>query len=364
MLSSEIDTGVVSLRDDFSALDMNLWNPIVPRILNVFGPRKLGFNPGMLEAILCEKPDIVHCHAIWAYQARACWLWHNRNRAPYMVSPHGMLDPVDLAKSPLKKRFVSYLFQDAHLDNAACMHALCAAEAHAIRKYGLKGNICIIPNGVNLPEEVNRKRFPERKSILYLGRITPKKGLVNLIRGWAVLKSDNLDLIKEWRLEIAGWDQYGHEAQLKELVKTLGCEDSVHFLGAVHGQRKEDVYKASTAFVLPSTSEGLPLVVLEAWAYSLPVLMTPQCNIPEGFSKDAAIRIESDQKQIACGITKLIEMSTAERVDMGARGRRMVENGYSWPMVAKNMKSVYDWMLGGGEKPACILAEAGSICSY
>ena len=96
------------------------------------------------------------------------------------------------------------------------------------------------------------------------------------------------------------------------------------------------------------------MVVLEAWSYGLPVLMTPQCNIPDGFEKGAAIPVETNSKDIARGLCKLIEMGEADRLEMGQRGMKIVQDEFSWSTIAPRMHQVYEWLLGGGTPPDCV----------
>ena len=96
--------------------------------------------------------------------------------------------------------------------------------------------------------------------------------------------------------------------------------------------------------------------VLEAWAYGLAVLMTPECNLPEGFAADAALRIETTVGSIAQGLDVLFSMSDADLDAMGARGRSLVEERFTWKKVAAQMAGVYEWMLGGGTPPECVTA--------
>jgi glycosyltransferase involved in cell wall biosynthesis len=114
-------------------------------------------------------------------------------------------------------------------------------------------------------------------------------------------------------------------------------------------------YKRASAFILPSFSEGLPMAVLAAWAYGKPVLMTPHCNLPEGFAAQAALEIDSDPDSIAEGITRIVEMPGEELAAMGHRGRRLAEEKFTWPKVAADMKAVYDWVLGNRPKPECVV---------
>ena len=277
--------------------------------------------------------------------------------------------------------------------DAACLHALCQAEADAIRAYGLRQRIEVVPNGVELPEELTTEDTEStegRRRLLFLGRIHPKKGLVGALRAWADIqnsKSKNQNS-KEWQFVIAGWDQGGHEAELRALCGELGlriaecglAEDlklnsyklkterdldiqgglrpdngssrrlplpdvDVVFFGSAFGEEKEALLRSADAFILPSFSEGLPMSVLEAWAYVLPVVMTPECNLPEGFASGAALEIRSGEGSFQGGMRTLIEMTNHERAAMGMRGRRLVEDRFTWPKVAAQMKSLYEELL-------------------
>jgi glycosyltransferase involved in cell wall biosynthesis len=186
--------------------------------------------------------------------------------------------------------------------------------------------------------------------LLYLGRLHPKKNLANLIRAWnGTFNSQGAS--DSWVLAIAGWDEGGYENALKRIVAV----PSVVFLGPRFGVGKIDCYRACDAFILPSLSEGLPITVLEAWAYAKPVLMTPECNLSEGFSADAALRIGTNPEEIAAGLKEMIEMSDDDRRAMGNHGRKLVETKFSWPRIGEQMRSVYEWMLSGGPLPDVIL---------
>ena len=184
--------------------------------------------------------------------------------------------------------------------------------------------------------------------LLYLGRIHPKKGLESLVKGWS---ASHMAKARNWRLVIVGSDGGRYEAQLKRLITHLGQGDRVDFLPPMFAELRDVAFTASDAFVLPSFSEGLPMAPLEAWASGLPVVMTPECNVPEGFAAGAAIRVDPNPESIADGLNRLDSMSDCERSAMGARGRRLVEEKFTWPKVAAQMREVYDWVLGRAAKP-------------
>jgi glycosyltransferase involved in cell wall biosynthesis len=339
-----------------------------------------------------RKDSIVHNHGLWMYPGVVARKAAVAAGAPLVISAHGMLDAWALRHSALKKRVAGWLFENRNLRQAACLHALCEAEAKSYRDYGLRNPICIIPNGIDVPEigkhppaqssgatwkaEIRNQPWagyvePGRKVLLYLGRIHPKKGLPNLIRAWSkIQKAENgKQKAEEWVLAIAGWDQGGHEDELKRLchelqvsftdIRTPNSElrtpNSILFLGPQFGEAKTACYRNCDAFILPSFSEGLPMVILEAWAYGKPVLMTPQCNLPEGFAADAAIRIEPNAESLAQGLHTLFQSSISDLQSTGARGRALVAGRFAWPKIATEMKSVYEWVLGGGAKPECVV---------
>src|SRR4051812_15779821 len=294
-------TSVFGISDEKSAVDVAQWRPLS---VQTFQPqwRAWGYSKELLPALYHTDLDVLSTHGLWKYCSLASHRWHRRTRRPYVVHPHGMLEPWALQNSRSKKRIAALLYEDRHLRGAACLRALCEPEAQSIRAYGLRNPICVIPNGVDLPEKHRNSRFSARDSeliritegkkvLLYLGRLHPKKNVANLIRAWKRTGDSDSSILKDWVLAIAGWDQNGYEGELRKLSSDCGLTSNVRFLGPLFGPEKDAVYRACDAFVLPSLSEGLPMTVLEAWAYARPVLMTPDCNLPEGLAAEAAIEI-------------------------------------------------------------------------
>jgi poly(glycerol-phosphate) alpha-glucosyltransferase len=264
-----------------------------------------------------------------------------------------MLDPWALNNSRWKKRISAALYEDRHLRGAVCLHALNEAEAESMRAYGLKNPICVIPNGVELPEAEGAGCPQEKRTLLYLGRLHPKKGLPLLIEAWS--RVETKARAAGWHLQIAGWDQNGHRASLEALAARLNVGSDVSFVGPQFGEAKADCFRDATAFVLPSLSEGLPMSILEAWSRRLPVLMTANCNLPEGTKADAVIPMEANAESIASALNRLFSMSCLELKEMGLRGRNLVEQHFQWPRVAEKMTQVYDWILNRGSQPSCIV---------
>ncbi|MBT8038322.1 MAG: glycosyltransferase [Verrucomicrobiae bacterium] len=336
---------------------------------------------GMDEALGESGAELVHLHGLWTGASLSVL----KCGKPQIISPHGMLDAWALANSAWKKRIAGWWFENRNLRGAACLHALCESEAESMRTYGLGNPIAVIPNGVEIPEgetaEHRQKTTdPDKKRLLFLGRVHPKKGLANALRAWASqLKSNNQNpSFDEWQFVIAGWDQGGHEAELKKLATELGIcwadvrdrraepahfnfklpEFELLFTGPAFGKEKDELLQQANAFILPSFSEGLPMSVLEAWSYRLPVLMTDHCNLPEGFDAGAAIRIGTDVESISEGMGLLFSLPTTENessttslISLGSNGRALVERQFTWPKVAAQMKELYQWITGNGDRP-------------
>ena len=96
--------------------------------------------------------DVLSVHGLWKYCSVGSQRWHRRTGRPYVVHPHGMLEPWALRNAMWKKRVAALLYENQHLHGAACLRALSEAEAESIRSYGLRNPICVIPNGVDLPD--------------------------------------------------------------------------------------------------------------------------------------------------------------------------------------------------------------------
>jgi poly(glycerol-phosphate) alpha-glucosyltransferase len=343
---------VFSARDAYSSSDAALWNNIKTRTFKVRGPRTFGYAPGLAAALETSDAEILHVHGIWMYPSVVALRWSN-GRRPYVVSLHGLLRPWALRNSRWKKQIAAMLYENLHLRRAACLHALNVAEAEAFREYGLKNPICIIPNGTNLRHDAIRPELRQGRSILYLGRFHPSKGLRNLMEAWrAVCKEAEA---AGWRLTLAGWDQNHHRAELEQLADQLQIRSSVTFLGPQFDADKDHCLAAASAFILPSLSEGLPISILEAWSWQIPVLMTYQCNLPEGAKAGAAIMMDPEADSIAAALRCLFSMTDADRDAMGMNGRSLVEKRFQWQRVGETMTQVYDWILGRGPRPDCVM---------
>ncbi|MGE3993699.1 glycosyltransferase [Pseudorhodoplanes sp.] len=343
------------LRDRFTDEDISEWSTLDTTTYCTLGPTKLGYAPQLGRALMAGNHDLLHQHGLWLAISRQVSAWRHCTNLPVVITPHGMLDSWAISNSRWKKRIAGLIYEDANLKGANCLHALNESELISIRKLGLSNPVAIIPNGVGLPkldEIPERPSFfyaGDRKTLLFLGRIHPKKGLRELIEAWALFKADAPKLASEWRLMLAGWDDGGHRAILEEMVARQGLSNDVVFPGPQHGDAKAGVFAHADAFILPSYSEGLPVAVLEAWSYGLPVFMTKACNLPEGFEAEAAVEITTipeDIKRIL--VAHLDDSALSAR---GQMGRSLVAQKFSWMRIARMQDELYKWLVRGGSMP-------------
>jgi glycosyltransferase involved in cell wall biosynthesis len=346
--------GPVSPSDDLSP-----WRPLPIHTAPISGPRSFAYAPALDKTIAGHDPALLHLHGLWMHPSVAALAFTRRTRKPHLISPHGMLDPWALRNSAFKKTIATLFFERRNINTAACLHALNDAEARAIRACGFNGPIATIPNGIHLPDAANppplppwSRNDPTLKTLLYLGRLHPKKGLPGLLAAWSRLDPA---LRIGWRLVIAGWDQHAHQRDLQRIAAGLHIEGSVHFPGPLFGQDKLSALHHSHAFILPSLSEGQPMAILEAWSHAKPVLMTPQCNLPEGFAANAAISIDPDDQSILQGLTQLITIDETARHQIGANGYTLVKNNFSWPKIAAQMSALYRWLADRAPQPTSVI---------
>jgi poly(glycerol-phosphate) alpha-glucosyltransferase len=348
---------VFGLRDAATEQDWQSWLPLVPTAYHPLIAR-IGLAPGLSGDLLKGDHDVIHQHCLWLYPSIAVARWRRATGKPVVISTQGMLEPWAVANSALKKRVAAFLFERSNLDHAACIHCS-ASEVDGVRAFGLKNPIAVIANGVDIPVDTRRLPRPgwmsdePRHTLLFLGRIHPKKGVQELLQAWARVKRETPEIARAWLLAIAGWDDGGHVAEVRALAAKLGLEaGDVVFPGSLLGDEKTAALSHSNAFVLPSHSEGFPMTVLEAWAQGLPVFMTRECNIPEGFASGAAVEITTDPDGLARELSR--SLSCSDLPGIGETGRELVKSRFTWVSIVAELRAVYEWLKHGGERPSCV----------
>ena len=352
---------VFGLQDSYTDQDAPGWGDVKVRTFQPRGPAAFGYAPGMLQDLRRFAPDLVHLQGLWMYPSVAALQWSCAAKGPSVISVHGMLDPWALRNSRWKKVLARVLYEDRNLRNAACLQAGSVSEYEAIRSAGFINPVAMVSNGVHLYEGAREQHPPPAweatirpgaKVLLFLGRMHPKKGLDLLLDAWKEATGGG---DTGWALVIAGVGAESYEQQLRERSVALGIASSVHFVGPQYHDEKIASYCRADAMILPSYSEGIPMVVLDAWAHGLPVLMTQACNLSIGFDRGAAMRVETKVGSVSEGLRALFAMSDGQRGALGSHGQALAREEFSWDVITGRMVSVYEWALGGGERPACVI---------
>ncbi len=290
--------------------------------------------------------DIVHTNAIFSYPVLAAhWACQFRN-IPYIVTPHGMMEPWALAYKAWKKKLYFNLLEKPALKKASCMQMLASTEAEGIESLALKTPLVIVPNGIHredftsLPSsEIFYREFPEtrnKKLIIFLGRIDPKKGLNLLAPAFAQAYAK----FPETHLIVAGPDNTGFLSTAESYFMEAGCRNAVTFTGMLTGTLKYASLAASHIYVAPSYSEGFSMSVLEGMAAGLPCVITTGCNFPEAGMANAASIVDIDADQIADALMEFLQDSIQAKAT-GDRARQFILENYTWDNIAAKMISVY-----------------------
>lgn len=343
-----VKPSVLVFRDEHTDEDINAYEPLPVTLYNIIGPPGVAFTLDLYNKIKTALPDIIHVQGIYLFSSFVNLRYSKKRGIPYIISPRGMLDPWILNNNSLKKKIGFFLYEAKHISNAACLHALCMPEYKAIRQYGAKNPIAILPNGVYLPKEQDAETLiaPEwkedgRKVLLFLSRLHPKKGIENLMKAW----SNSGPEAKNWKIVIAGESngpEYANE--LNALRKELNLEEDVFFIGPQFHKEKDTAFRFADAFILPSYSEGMPMAILEAWSYGLPVLMTEACNIEEGFAAGAALKIDTTPESIAGVLKEFFALPEEKRLEIGKNGYQLVKDRYTWESIAVQVTELYEWV--------------------
>ena len=307
------------------------------------------------DVVLRVKPQIVHLHGLWNMGLHRCAVICRRWHIPYVIAPRGMLEPWSLQQKWLKKRIARWLYQDRDLKCAAALHATAESEAEQFRKLGFKNLIIVSPNGVNVPKNFSRVEHVDRveRRVLFVSRMHPKKGVMELVEAWRQVVSGGVGEWRRWNVElvytVSGELEKEYEAKVKARVRELGLEDRFIFTGALNDDEKWDAYARADLFVLPTYSENFGIVVAEALWAGVPVITTKGTPWEELEDRKCGKWIDLPEEgsnpsgwpTLVSALESMMLMSDDERREMGERGRRLVEEKYTWDAVVKKMVAGY-----------------------
>ena len=295
--------------------------------------------------------DIVDLQGIWylavADVARVC----RDANLPYVITPHGNMTCWDWAKRPLVKRIYFSLVYRKCWNSAAAVRLLSMGEMEN-SMIQPQTQAAVIPNAVDMPGKVSSDRVANLKArlkippttpvVLFLGRITPQKGVLELIQAFDIVRKRCPEAV----LAIAGWLDGSYGEAVRQCAANGGSHENIHFLGPVEGEMKHDLLASASVFVTLSRSEGLPIAVLEALGYGIPCVLTKNSNVPEVSEYAAGVIAELDTAKAADAIAGIL-LDEERRVAMGENARRLAVERFSWNAVLPQLTALYEQIVHG-----------------
>ncbi|SRR6266568_4464665 len=300
-----------------------------------------------------KRFDAVVMHGIWNYSSFGAWRGLRKQSTPYYMFVHGMMDPWFRDQYPLKhiaKLFYWWMGEGRVLRDASAVLFTCEEEKVRSRRifYGHSYKERVVRYGTAGPTgDAGRERsafleaYPAlqgKQFLLFLSRIHPKKGCDLLIRAFA----NNPDQFAPGlQLAMAGPDQVGWVAELKDLANKLGVADRVHWLGMLKGELKWGALRSADALILPSHQENFGIAVAEAMACSTPVLISDKVNIWREVEATKGGFVQPDTQEGTQNlIRRFCALSASERLQMGNAARSGFLNYFESEAAAHDFAQV------------------------
>lgn len=287
--------------------------------------------------------DIVHIHGVWSPILHRVVAWAVKNDLPIVWSPHGMLAPWAMRHKWWKKWLPWHLYQKSDLKLAKMLHATSQREEMWIRDLGFTQPIMIAPLGTMLQDLKPQEAKPE-KVLLFVGRIYPVKALDRLIQAFAMVP---FELRKEWQLRIVGPDQAGHKECLEAIVKSMELGGGVVFAGPKFGDELNAEYDTCDCLALVSHTENFGATIVDAMAHGKPVITSENTPWQEVVERRCGWWVSNEPASLSAVLGQLMSLSDEDRQKMGARGRALVEEKFTWNAVVKAMVKGYEEIVKG-----------------
>lgn len=307
-----------------------------------------------------QEYDLLHVHGMFNYVSTAAMRLARKQRIPYLNRPHGMLCEWSLRHSAVRKKAYLALAERANLNGSLALTCTAEQEVMEAAPVHLRAPFTVLPCGLSMPARLPeatrrlRERFslpPDQPIVLFLSRLHPKKGLDLLLSALECMAEMGFTFI------MAGSGEADYEAKLRERVQQGPLKDRVLFPGFVEGAEKDLLLQGADVFALTSYSESFAIAALEALAVGLPVLLSREIPLSPLVEKHGLGRVTS--LQVAEIASALRDMLRAPRDPMQAeRARILVENNFSWDVLARRSIEIYEAALSGKPLPSW---ELGSV---
>jgi glycosyltransferase involved in cell wall biosynthesis len=308
------------------------------------------FSPSLFRELLksVAQYNLVHITAVWNFPVLAASLACRFKGVPYVISPRGTIYPETIAlKSTLFKKVYYRLFARSCLNHARAIHYTAADEHQKVSQYlKLKPEAWVIPNGIEIREFKKiapsalagyRPLAAHKPYLLFMGRISRKKGLDILVKAFRILAAQ----FPQLQLVIAGPDEEGYLAEVIQMVEKEALMDRVVFTGMLKGEEKLLAYQQAKVFVLSSYSENFGMSVVEAMACGTPVVISDQVGIHGDIGRhQAGVVTQTNAESVAAGVRSLLE-NPRLCDEMALAGQKFVESHYEISAVARMFINSY-----------------------
>jgi len=290
------------------------------------------------------RADVVHLHGHWHLLNNAAVAAAIPRNVPVVMTPNGTLLPHE-RKEGIKQAW-DLLLGRRVLDAVTRWIAVSRAEVTQFRTAGIEAEgIDLVHNGLDLAEFEDlpergafrsARGLGDRPLVLYLGKLTPRKGVDHLVEAVARLRNQDAVLV------VAGNDM-GVRGPLERRVEALGLQSRVKFLGLVTGPERLGALADADVLVYPSTREIFGLVPFEGLLCGTPAVVTDDCGCGELVSDARAGELVryGDPTALARALDGLLS-DPRRRAAMVARGRRFIEKHFAWDRIALQTERVYD----------------------
>jgi len=352
-----VDTRLLSSDDDLGgrlAVPLNQWVehegvPVffLPRVTSrqhtLIG---FTFTPGF--SAWCREQlrgfDFAHIHTVFSHPANVGMAAARRQGVPYAVRPLGQLCDWSLRQRAWIKRLQLALVTRRNINGAAFLHATSAMEAEETMRNGFRCPVLTQPHGLDLPPVCPDARATLRRELrvpadrtlaIFLSRLHPKKGLEILFEAMACQAHKDFDLI------VAGTGEASYVASLHALVERLGLAARIHWRGFVTGDPKWCLLQGGDLFVLPSHSENFGIVVVEALACGLPVIVSTEVALAAAIRRHRLGLVAALAPQAVADALDHLLSNPAERADIARRARSVVAENFTWDAAARALAGRY-----------------------
>lgn len=328
----------------FPCLARPMRNPIAPHMVR-------------LDKVI-DSYDVIHAHNEHTASTYIAWRLAKKHNIPLVITCHGQLKfgnmLLDMVEKSYSKMIASRILKDA---SAVC--ALSPKDREYLLSLGRldPSRVEIVSNAID-PDQLNREEGAELREevrnicdsdgrkVLFVGRLSKRKGVEQLIRAMGSISRDRS--LSDVKLVMVGKGE--EHGRLQSMIGSLGLQDRVNILNYVSEEELYSLYRCSDIFTLPSLSEGCPTVILEAMYFGLPVVATNIPGIRDHFKDTAWLVPPLDDVKLADSISTLAKSEKLSE-SMRKAGRDNILEKYTWDKLATHHESIYD----------CVKSETDSV---